>query len=317
MLHVRDILVPTDFSPHATHAITYAVALAKMYESTLHFVHCVDCSMYAQGTANSKFLSAEDLGTLESSMREHAESQMATFATGFESEGLTFVTHIAIGKPAQEILRAAENLSCDLVVLSTHGRSGLDHMVFGSVCERIVRQSSVPVLSIKRKSHECVDCVTSEIHVRKVLFPYDFSDYSERALPAAVALCRDFQAKLIIVHVNEIPPALPDVMPEVSLQMNAGIDDYARQTMERLKPVLRDVDAELMMLLGAPHREISKLVHEAQIDLVVMATHGRSGVAHMLFGSVAEKVVRTAQCPVLTIRPVEVPSEVEVLSQTG
>jgi nucleotide-binding universal stress UspA family protein len=305
MLRARHILFPTDFSPHAEHASAYAVALAKKYEGTLHIVHCVDCTMYAQGAANSRYLSEEDLATLQTSMRDHAESQLQGVVESPAMAGVKVESHVATGRPATEILTLAEELGCDLIVLATHGRSGLDHMVFGSVCEKIIRQAQMPVLSIKKKEHEFVDDATREIHLHRVLCPLDFSDCSEKALPLASSLCREFGAELLLVHVNDVPSALPDVMPDLTTQISASLEDYSKQTMARLKKSLQGVKTEFRITLGSPHREIARLVDDAAVDLIVMATHGRSGVAHMLFGSVAEKVVRTAQCPVLTCRPTE------------
>ena len=204
----------------------------------------------------------------------------------------------------------AETHGCDLIVIATHGRSGFDHVVYGSVCEKVARQAPVPVLCIKHPEHEFVDEDTPEIHLRRVLFPYDFSSFSRKALPYAHSLCRQFGAKLILMHVAELPAYLPEMMPDAVGAFSPGISDSDQEALDEFAGEFPDVDVETVTRTGLAHREICKFVAESDVDLVVMPTHGCTGIAHILFGGVAEKVVRLAKCPVLTVRPDKVPAHV-------
>jgi nucleotide-binding universal stress UspA family protein len=145
-----------------------------------------------------------------------------------------------------------------------------------------------------------------EIRLTKVLVPTDFSEPSATALAYALALARTFGASLHVLHVVEEPLAqgwngfgLPE-LPELRAQVLAD----AQQRLEQAVPPLeRDRQAtELVTCLGAADREIVSFAKARQVDLIVMGTHGRGGMAHLLLGSVAEKVVREAPCPVLTVR---------------
>ena len=145
-----------------------------------------------------------------------------------------------------------------------------------------------------------------EIHLTKVLVPTDFSEASASALAYGLALARSFGASLHVLHTVEEPlaqgwngiglPALPELREQV-------LADARRQLEEAVPALERDRQAtELVTRLGDPCREIVQFAKERRVDLIVLGTHGRSGVSHLLLGSVAEKVVRLAPCPVLTVR---------------
>ncbi len=176
-------------------------------------------------------------------------------------------------------------------------------MVFGSVAERVVREAAVPVLCVKHPEHDFVDNINLEIHLKKVLFPTDFSPFSEKTLPFARAMCREFGAKLILLHVNDFPLVVPEYLPELSTSPVQDMEEYSKEALENLKNSITDVPVETRLATGHPHTEIAKLVDAENIDLAVISTHGRTGVAHALLGSVAEKIVRKAHCPVMTVRP--------------
>jgi nucleotide-binding universal stress UspA family protein len=145
------------------------------------------------------------------------------------------------------------------------------------------------------------------IRLTKVLVPTDFSEPSAKAVAYGEELARRFGASLHVLHAVEEPLAqgwdaygFPGLLPERRAEMLA---DAQRRLEEAVPPVERDRQAtELVTCLGEPHREIVRFANERGIDLIVMGTHGRGGMAHLLLGSVAEKVVRTAPCPVLTVR---------------
>ena len=134
----------------------------------------------------------------------------------------------------------------------------------------------------------------------KILFPTDFSESSAAAIPHATALARERGADLIIVHVTEPPGALA-----AAGGFAGAVDphpEYDEQELKKVAPVDSHVAYEHRLVRGQPAEEIVQLAADEDVDLIVMATHGRTGLGHLLMGSVAEAVVRTAPCPVLTFR---------------
>ncbi|MFA6245074.1 MAG: universal stress protein [Candidatus Hydrogenedentales bacterium] len=297
------ILLPTDFSPYALHAMKYALAIAKAYEGRVHFLHVIDEALVSGGHAHGLWLTKGDADALVASMKDHAGNRLEMLTRIADDQGVVCSSYTVVGKPQDEILNHVRDHGCTLVVLATHGRSGFDHMVFGSVAEKVVRQSPVPVLCIKHPEHEFVNDEDLSLKIKRILFPTDFSPFADKALPFAVSLCREFHASLVLFHASELSVALPEFMPDAALTIGTTMEATAREALDRMKDSIEDVEVEVAAVTGVPHREICRLVERLPVDLIVMPTHGRSGIGHILFGSVAEKVVRLAGCPVFTIRP--------------
>jgi nucleotide-binding universal stress UspA family protein len=144
---------------------------------------------------------------------------------------------------------------------------------------------------------------------RHILAPTDFSEYSKQAVVAALELARKFGAKLTVLHVVELPPYPVEgyVPPAVNATFLDDLERQATQDLAQLVPEAESNNVEVVRLVavGSPYRTIIDTAEAAQVDLIVMATAGRSGFSRLIMGSIAERVVRTATCPVLTIRPRE------------
>jgi nucleotide-binding universal stress UspA family protein len=144
---------------------------------------------------------------------------------------------------------------------------------------------------------------------RHILAPTDFSEYSKKAVASALELAQKFGAKLTILHVIELPPYPVEgyVPPSLSATF---LDDMERQATVDLAQVVPEaeaakVDVARLVAVGTPYRKIVETAEADHVDLIVMATAGRTGFSHLVLGSIAERVVRTASCPVLTMRPHE------------
>lgn len=191
---------------------------------------------------------------------------------------------------------------CDLIVTGTHGHTGFNRFLFGSTCERLVRRSPIPVLAVKQSGADAT-FIDGPIVIDRILCTTDLSDWSKAALPYAAGLCRALGARLLLQHVID---TRFDTFPHL-----AAVDQPDQQQMHKqAERILRemvsdyaDLQAETSVLDGVPHSRIDETIIGHNIDLLVMATHGRRGIAHALLGSTAEKVVRLARCPVLTVRP--------------
>ena len=145
-----------------------------------------------------------------------------------------------------------------------------------------------------------------DLDIKKILVPIDFSDYSKSALKYAVNFCKNYNAEMILIYVVEPVIYPPDFsMGQIAIpSVNAEMDERAKQELDKLAKteIPNNVSVKAMIKTGKPFVEIVETARELDADLIIIATHGRSGVEHILFGSTAEKVVRKAPCPVLTLR---------------
>ena len=151
------------------------------------------------------------------------------------------------------------------------------------------------------------------IRMKNILVPTDFSEFSRLALDYAITIAQTFKASIILIHVT--PEKELDSIRQISPYLEPGrIEELLKgresedrkQLNEFIPPEKKEgIETEAIHRVGTPFLEIIKVAKEKEVDLIVMATHGRSGLSHILFGSVAEKVVRKSTCPVLSIRPPE------------
>lgn len=157
--------------------------------------------------------------------------------------------------------------------------------------------------------------------IKKILAPVDFSAPSKKALQYAVAAARDFGAELIVMHAVAPYPVLPDV-PAAAVQLTRILEKEAREKVARLVDTISGVSCRGVVRLGSPARLIAAEAKECGADLIVISTHGRTGLPHLFLGSVAEHVVRLADCPVLTIHThgrdvIEIPADDSDLNRVG
>jgi universal stress protein A len=148
------------------------------------------------------------------------------------------------------------------------------------------------------------------MNIQRILAPTDFSELSKQGLTSALELAEAFGAKLLLLHVVEPPPyPVEGIVPS---HLGATLlNDLERQASSDLAQMLYEaqgsqVEVARRVVVGIPYRKIVEVAEEEKSDLIVMTTHGRTGLGHLVMGSVAEKIVRTAPCPVLTIRPTSV-----------
>jgi nucleotide-binding universal stress UspA family protein len=209
--------------------------------------------------------------------------------------------HVRTGQPYQEICTLSHEIDASLVVLGTRGHTGLKRILLGSTAERVARFAPCPVLVVRRpRSRKRKRFVLQEI-----LAPIDFSPCSMAGAIYAALFAKTFDAKLSLLHVfaGEIPPASGKASKK-ELNTNDAIDlENARLEMEAFTELdfLRDVKPKTEICAGDAVDEIGRKAGDSAIDLVVISTHGRSKFNRMLLGSVAEHVLRCAQCPVMVV----------------
>ncbi|MCM8770200.1 MAG: universal stress protein, partial [Candidatus Omnitrophica bacterium] len=142
--------------------------------------------------------------------------------------------------------------------------------------------------------------------IKKILWPTDFSPLSEKAIEPALTLAEVFEAQIIICHIVSPMPVSPDVLNFDVTRYEKEMLQAARSNLDRLAQKLREKNPKLQIKtvveIGTPAESITQIATKFAVDLIVISTHGRTGFNHLLFGSVAERVIRTALCPVLVVR---------------
>ncbi|PYR52148.1 MAG: hypothetical protein DMF89_03580 [Acidobacteria bacterium] len=300
MLEIRQILCPIDFSEVSRHALDHARVFAGWYRARVTALH-VRNPAFLQ---NPPLLFAEAPpggGTAETD-REYLEGQLRDWVGSLKTAGIE--TDVLVDEhynPSARIVDHAKTLPADLIVMGTHGRGGFERLILGSVAEKVLRKASCPVLTVPAPT-----VTSSKLPLKRMLCPVDFSEPSIAALELAFSIAEESDGRLTILHVFDWPTddevggqwALD--LPEVRRQ----VEERARQRVEALVPrQVRDWCSPVPTLrYGKAYREILALADAEHTDLIVMGVHGRNAVDMMLFGSTTNHVVRSASCPVLTLR---------------
>jgi len=201
-------------------------------------------------------------------------------------------------------------MKAELLVMGTHGRSGFERFLLGSVTEKVLRKASCPVLTVPRRHPDAVPA--TPVLFKQILCPVDFSDCSMQALNYAMSLAQEADAHLTVLHVMAHEMAVTDdAYSAILLNDREGLADFrerreadARQRLKQAVPetVAAYCSVETMVSSGKPSREILRIAAERQSDLIVVGVHGRGAADLMFFGSTTNHVVREATCPVLTVR---------------
>jgi nucleotide-binding universal stress UspA family protein len=278
-----DVLVPFDGSDCAAAAVESANDLASRRDATVH-VLCV---------ADSRSL--EDSPQYEAVKEARAELAEQT-CDRLSADGIETRAAVRTDVPHRAILQYVDQQDIDLVVMGTHGRTGVERFVLGSVTEKVVRLSDAPVLTVKADDDGGVSFPYDD-----VLVPTDGSEGAEAAVEPALTVADTYDARVHALSVIDTASVGLDVRSELLAdQLEAAARDAVDVVAERAGA--RSLDSVTSVGFGSPYREILSYVDDHDVDLVVMGTHGRSGIERYLLGSVAEKTVRTSPVPVLTVR---------------
>ena len=304
MIEIRRILCPVDFSECSRRAVDHALAIARWYEASVTALHVYPMPPVAATPAGLIIFEPVLLTTDQRAYLLAATRQC--LATG--SVGVVTNAVLREGGAATSILEQARDMDIDLIVMGTHGRSGVDRLLIGSVTEKVLRKAACPVLTVP---HAAADAApTSPLLYKKILCPIDFSEPSIRAMDYAFSLARETDAHLTVLHVTPRELDLPgdDSEGDAKLTVEEFFDRRERWARQRLEEAVRSgvdiyctAEAEVTRARH-PWEEILRVAREHQADLIVMGIQGRSAVDRMLFGSTTQQVIRQAGCPVLTLR---------------
>lgn len=298
-MKIDRILVPLDGSKLAEQALPFATTLARAADASIHVIAIVpELTLYdAAGVAAAL---TRELDRSLDRMRSYVDERVAELRIA----DIRVTADVAIDAPAEGILEAANSSRADVVVMTSHARGGLMRLWLGSVADAVVRRAGIPVLVLRPEEHLRQGNLKAP-RIVKILVPLDGSATSESALEPAMTIAEKVGASLTLFMVVE---SMPLISPE--LAPNACYDpvmvfeqhEHATRYLERTAARVRGTGLPVATVStdGLPvAAEITDYARDNGIDLIVMGSHGRGGVRRLLIGSVADKVVRQAEVPVL------------------
>ena len=289
---IATVLVPTDFSAESLKALRYATALVKKFGAKLHVVHVSEIDFAVPGPASP------------GKARQLSDTEVKEQLEGMTGGSVDATVHGRTGRAFDQICRFASEIEADLVVMSTHGRTGLKRLFLGSNAERVVQHSGSPVLVVRQSERDFV-ADGALVQIQTILVPTDFSESSREALDYAVGFGRQFGARLVLFHSFSVPefittdPYGPHNIHPTPERARSAAGDQMREFVKGLD--FGGVDFETQITMGRAADEICDYAAKQKIDLIITSTHGRTGFMHVLIGSVAEHVVRHAHSPVLIV----------------
>ncbi|HMS85961.1 MAG TPA: universal stress protein [Nitrospira sp.] len=293
------ILFATDGSQGSAVAEAYAYVLARSWGVSLTVMRVLEfpTGLDPENPVNRLYLAE---------LMKEATQELVELKARAVARGISVETRITTGIPSEEVLMAAMGEESDLIVVGTRGRTGLAHVLLGSTAERITRAAPCPVLAVRAELQE-EEKKGGHRHnlsaIERILVPIDFSDCSLDALEYGALVAQRSEASIRMLHVLEpVSYGLDFTLPHVAKR------DHDRTAVtKRLSDLATALTSaglvsDFVVSGGLPADSIlnAAVVHDA--SLIVMGTHGRRGLAHALFGSVAEFVLQKSSCPVLTVR---------------
>lgn len=297
----RKIIIPLDRSPLAEQAISPALALGQANETTYVLLH-IPSPVFIPAPDLSKMVpyahhTGQDLPYLE------GQEYLNRIKYGHRNLEFHFINRMYEGDPASAIVDCAKTEHADLIVMTTHGRSGLSRWVYGSVTEKVLSNAPCPVLAL-RHAHP----------FKHILITLDGSKLAEAALMPGLELAKQLDATVTLMMVAPEPQPVDMVVTEELNSYETGLGtvtatrNLAAEALAYLQTLERTyADMGVMVTTavseGDPANHILQFADEASVDLIVMATHGHTGLRRWVYGSVTEKVLRHAQTNMFIVRP--------------
>jgi len=289
----KRLLVPLDGSDLAEKALAYLPCFSDKEQTQILLLGVLDTMRYA----------TVSLGYVPMNLNE-LSSNYETYLQGavkrLRGQGYQVTTELVEGDAAECILEMAKTSHADLIVMATHGRSGVLRWTMGSVAERVMQEAPLPVLLVRAKT---------ETHgqLNRIMAPLDGSALAEKSLPIVEKLAKDTGAELVLFQA--VAPLAVDYsfarvpaqiqFDQINDQLFANADAYLKGVALRFHT--EGLACDTMVLRGDPASLLCDVANESNIDLVVISTHGRTGFNRWVYGSVTNQVIRGVNCPVLVI----------------
>ena len=295
MLSIKKILVPYDFSPFSREALGFSARLARLTGAELHVMHVEMLHGASLVETPSEPVKGEVLHKRVEEENEDLQSLLGDCM-------IVYAVWRDIA-PGPSIVHYADRNDIDVIIMGTHGRKGFRRFLLGSVTEEVVRHAECPVLTIPERNSEGDNPLT----IKRILVPTDFSKHSKEALIYAKALAALLDARLDLLHVVHLPSRVTfyDTGLFSVYEYQSEVDTYAHDELQEFfdnsyGPEVNDVVFSVEYDLEPDG--IVKYAEENKSDLVVMGTHGRTGMSRFLLGNVTAKTIRRLPCPAFVVR---------------
>ena len=286
MIQMKRILCPIDFSDYSAHALKYAIKLAVWLDASVHVLHVMPPMPPSTVSPLSEAARAMTLKSLSHAV-DHA----------WRPDVIIEQELIESAEPAERILERAETLDVDLIITGSHGRTGLERMLLGSVVEALLHRARVPVLIIPRDIPEAR--LEQAASFRRIVCGIDFSPASITGLAYALAIAEETDAKLTMLNVIE---PLADEDYDVAVVRTEAEAAQLTKLHALIPEHARDYcTVETAVMEGSASRQLLRTAAAADADLIVLGVHGRTRLGLAVFGSNSKDVVTRAQCPVLVV----------------
>jgi nucleotide-binding universal stress UspA family protein len=291
-MRITKVLVPVDFSPPSTVALNHAVLLARRFRASLSLLHVIEPStalMYAFPTESE---------AAEKQRCERAERMLAAMLGPEDEDDLDLETAVVVGDIPSAIELAVREQHADIVVMGTHGRGLFGRWLIGSVTQSLLRKIDVPILTVCHASRP--------LSFKRILFATDFSEGSAEGLEFTMDLAATLNAALIVAHVKDKRPTVTFETPEMTAVFDAEQKRFMEESRNAFNQIeaearTRKVKVETVLSEGIPADSISRIADENTVDFIVLAVSRKSRMDRILLGTTAEKVIRDANVPVLSI----------------
>lgn len=308
-MKIKRILVPTDFSSCSNAALDQAVLLALAHRAELVVLHVVELHAIDPVGPEPAYPDVEEI---HRRLEAIAGDEMGRLIAQRSAESLALKDVMRRGvAAAPTIVAYAEQAHADLIVMGTHGRRGLRRLLLGSVTEEVVSTAGCPVLTVHPGKDQPAGAPAAGIsdvsRAERIVVPHDFSADADAALGVAQELARQYGSRIDVIHVIA-PPIDPEMYtplhdPARAASQVAVRQEVTRRLNERIEAkMLPGITIEAHVCDGHAASGIVDFAHDQQANLIVIASHGLSGLRRFLLGSVTASVVRSARCPVLMLR---------------
>lgn len=297
----RKILSPVYFDETSPEALEYARHFAQQSGGSVSVLHVVPTDEFhlLRQVYEPEKSGGADTDRAEKVSQEKLQTLAQEYLDGIPYEIVTRLN----SDPADGILEAEKEVGADLVIMATHGRTGLSHMILGSVAEKVVRETTCPVLVSRQGEH-----LAGTRPFQKILVPVDITERAEPALRYARQLAEQYQGTVYPLHV--VPAAASDLLlrevyragPQAPAD-HVYAEKVAKEKLEKLSQTyLSGVKSDIQLhVSGDPAKTTLEVEKSIGADLLVMSTHGFTGMFHLLLRSMTEKMMREAGCPVLAL----------------
>ena len=284
MVHVKKILVPVDFSEPSKKAVNYGLSLALQFNARLVLAH---------------------IAAYDPDAYQRSKAMLLTLIPAEYREGLDYEIIVKGGDVRAELLGIADEKDIDLIVMGSRGRSFFERMLLGSVTERLLRKVHVPILTVSHLDPEKEIHSPGPVPLQKLVYATDLMEGWEEGLEFSLRLAKGLDAHLTVVHiVQPLDAAFPTTelaghMPDNTTELRA----QSAETMARTISLVSDGGVPITTLVsdGVPHEAINRTAVETKSDLIIINLHGKSRLDRALLGTTAERVIRTATVPVLSL----------------